>query len=219
MISLNRRKIVCGIALTLSPRAASAQSVIPFALRIYIPSPAVIFAGSTFNGGDKVLLTGAINLAASGAAALSVNQRTFGETRQYAAGVAQPVAGKPSWYGALPSGAAPIKTDTAQVTDSNLKASWEVPAGATHGARLWVVGANPIPLVAPAIDADILVGLRRTGGVVQFTLNAAFDGFPSYELKLNGTPVLDHDCIVTSQGPSDLVPPMDRSKITPWTTL
>jgi hypothetical protein len=45
------------------------------------------------------------------------------------------------------------------------------------------------------------------------------DGFPSYELYINGTRVYQHDPIPAGEGPGALFPPSDRRVSIPWTRL
>lgn len=219
---ISRRAVTIGglAAMALPAAARAASTLVPFQLRVFIPSPAVSYVG-VFSGGDKAIVEGTIDLAKSGAAALSVTTRKLGPTKKYADSAAIAMTGKPDWYVALVPGAAPIQTGQADLTAAALSASWDVPAGATHGVKIVVDAANPLIALAPAINAEIRIGLRAAAGGAAYWLSAEHDGFPNYQVKLGaGALVHDYDCVVAGDTPFALMIPMERETVTPtWLAL
>jgi hypothetical protein len=211
---ITRRTMTIGTlaALAWPARLLAAGPLVPFQLRVFIPSPGVSYLGDLFGGGDKAILEGAIDMDNSGAGALSLTARSLGATRRYSPSAAKAVAEKPDWYVSLAPGAAAIETGQSPLTNASLSASWEVPAGATHGVKFVVDAANPLVTAAPAIDAVIRLGLRRTGSGVEYQLSGDHDGFPSYQIKLGaGALVYNYDCVAAGDTPAALFPPMDRT--------
>ena len=71
-----------------------------------------------------------------------------------------------------------------------------------------------IPLVpewlVPDIDADITVEIRQEEGEeAKYRISGSHDGFPAYELYINGERVYEHDPREAGKGPLDLLPPSD----------
>jgi len=211
---ISRRSATIGglIALLWPGRILAAGPLVPFQLKVFIPSPGVRYLGDVFGGGDKAIVEGTIDLGQSGPSSLSVRTRYLGPTKRYPPAAAQPVAGKPDWYVALAGSATPTETGQSPLSDEALSARWQQPAGGTHGVRITVDAANPLVTGAPAIDASFHVGLRLSGSRVEYLLSAEHDGFPSYRLTLGaGALVYDYDCVAAGDTPTALFPPMDRS--------
>ncbi|MEG3147292.1 hypothetical protein U1839_21785 [Sphingomonas sp. RT2P30] len=219
----SRRQVMLGSVLVVASPAFArpATAIVPFQLRVAIPSSGVLYGGLLFGGGVKALIEGTIDLARSGAAAMSVTTRFLGATRQYAAPDAVALAGKPSWFVGIKPGAVPTKTGQAVVNDTSLGVAWTPPPGATHGLTLTVNAANPLVPAAPAIDAKFVLGLRMTGSVTHYILSAQHDGFPDYGFRLGaGAPVYGYDCVTAGDSPLALFPPMERSGGTSaWTAF
>jgi Protein of unknown function (DUF3238) len=53
--------------------------------------------------------------------------------------------------------------------------------------------ANPLVIGTPAIDWSLLLTLERTGGSTQWTLTGEEDGFPAFEMYVDGHPVYQRD--------------------------
>ena len=181
-----------------------------------IPSEAVTFLGSTFNGGTKSTLEVEIELDKTGADSHKVTKRTWGETHSYKNDQALSVSGKPDWYRKLAAGAEPLESKRLEVKDSNLKATWMTPGDASHGTRLFVVGANPLASAGPAIDAEFDVGFKVVSGQVLYKIfsNAGLlikdhDGFPDHTVSVNGSVVYNFDCVAKGQTPGSLLPPSE----------
>jgi len=78
-----------------------------------------------------------------------------------------------------------------------------------------------IPLVpawlVPDIDADITVEIRQEEGEeAKYRVSGSHDGFPAYELYINGERVYEHDPREAGKGPLALLPPSDISVNEPW---
>lgn len=196
---------------------------VKISLKVFIPSEAVTFSilgyGGTFNGGVKCEPAATIDLSMNGESSLSFPEPAWGETRSYDDTDASAVSGKPDWYRQLNSGAAVVETKRLDRTTDNLNATFEVPTGASHGVKFFVVGANPLLSYAPAIDAEIKVGLRIINGELEVMAAGSHDGFPSYSLVVNGMEIYSHDCVAEAQDPSDLAPPMEYSVDVDWRSL
>ncbi|MEM9086934.1 MAG: DUF3238 domain-containing protein [Pseudomonadota bacterium] len=208
------------LALASSPSTLTAQgSIVPFALRIYIPAPAVRFFGRAFNGGNKVQISGSIDMSQTGGAAIEVRSRNFGQTLEYDLSSLNDVDGKPDWWKQPKGSPLTIGSGTQVPTNENLSAEWKTWGQASHGFLLKVSGENPLPAFAPAIDAQIHVGLRFAEDGLHYKLDAMHDGFPNFELHVGSRCVLDYDCVASGEGPLALGPGMDKRKTTDWTKL
>jgi len=192
-------------------------------LIVFIPSEAVTYSvlgyGGTFNGGVKCEPEPRIDLDIVGSASLSFTNPEWGETHEYEDDDAVQVGGKPDWYRSLKVGATAVNTKRLKRTVDNLNTSFATPDGATHGVFFKVVGANPLLSLAPAIDAEITVGFRKSGSHIQFMISGKHDGFPNYSLTLNEAEVYSHDCVAKNETPSALKPWMDYSVNKGWTSL
>lgn len=192
-------------------------------LTVGIPSAVVFFQfagiGGAYNGGVKCSPNAIIDLDKAGSSSLSVAVLAWEKTYSYANADALVVAGKPDWYRTLRAGAAPTGTATLELKPSNLNIEYAQLSGATHAIKFTVVGANPLLAVAPAIDAEITVGLRKSTGGIQFSVQGDHDGFPNYTLQINGNTVYAWDCVAVGEDPSALGPPMDQSVKITWKNL
>lgn len=215
MQSGTRRAVIGGMTSALAPLdGARAAPLAYFVLHIFIPAPAVAYAGRIFGGGDKVMVQGAIDLEVTGPGALRVSRLSFGTTREYADTAVEAASGRPAWYRTLRAGAKPLAEATQSVSDQTLSVVWAVPAGGTHGCSILVEGRNPLVTGAPAIDAVFILGFRLRNGRLERRLDCKHDGFPSYELHINGRLVRDYDGLTDT--PLGLFPPMERTYATGW---
>lgn len=192
-------------------------------LVVGIPSPAVQFyfagIGGTFNGGVKCSPSPKIDLDIAGAGSFTFPTPEWSTTHAYEDGDAPTVAGKPDWFRSLNAGAVATESERLARTLANLNAEFVAFAGASHAVKFSVVGANPLLALAPAIDADIIVGLRKAGPKVQFAVAGGHDGFPNYTLSIGGKTVYFWDCVAKGETPSALKPPMDQSVKLDWQDL
>lgn len=192
-------------------------------LTVAIPSAAVLYSvlgyGGAFNGGAKCRPKAVVDLDKPGGNSLMVPQLAWEITYKYKDDDVVAVAGKPGWYRTLRSGATSIDSQTLERNVNNLNVQLVQMDGATHAVKFTVVGANPFLTLAPAIDADVVVGLRKVAGGIQYAVKGGHDGFPTYTLLVNGKQVYSWDCAANNKDPSALLPPMDQSVDTGWNTL
>ncbi len=191
-------------------------------LKVFIPSEAVHYSvlgyGGTYNGGMKCEPSVTLDFSRSGPSSMSSTTPVWSVTKSYSEADGDLVPGKPEWFRKLRSGASVLQEKRLERTPSNLNARFVVPSGSTHGVIFNVVGANPL-LSAPAIDADITVGLRRTAEAIQYMVSGAHDGFPCYSISINSQEIYLHDCVRLGENPSALKPPMDYRCDIGWRAL
>ena len=209
-------------------------------LRIFIPSPAVWLPSPGYynvTGGDKrgysynqgthrAVIHACVRLSRTGTpASLNILDRSWGQTTAYRASDATTVAGFPNWYVALKPGATPAASATLQVTDSNLKialggtssrACGSVMSAKSTVLSLHADGSNPLISVAPAINADLNLYLEHMGNALRCLACGDHDGFPAYELYVNGMLIYCHDPIAGGKSPFALFPPSDINVNTGW---
>ncbi|MGH8653935.1 MAG: hypothetical protein ACREYE_17980 [Gammaproteobacteria bacterium] len=140
-------------------------------------------------------------------------------TKKYHENDALPVGDKPDWYRSLKAGAQAIASKQLERTTSNLDAAWSVPAGASHGVFLEVDGGNPLLSAAPNINAEIYLGFRGSVGIIEYMVSSEHDGFPNYQLQLNGKVIYAWDCVAQGETPGALKPPMDQTVSIGWSKL
>lgn len=198
-------------------------TIVSVEMTVFIPSEVVLYSvlgyGGAFNGGTKCSPKAVLDLDKLGASSMTVGPLAWGTTHRYDPANAVAVAGKPDWYRALRGGASAIESQQLQRTEANLNVAFAQLAGATHAVKFFIEGANPLLTLAPAIDAEIVVGFRKAGGGVQFAASGEHDGFPNYTLKIANKQVYAWDCVTKGEDPSALRPPMDQVVNTGWKTL
>lgn len=188
-------------------------------LTIGIPSEAVYYLTYAFSGGTKCSPSATLDLDQAGPTSLKLPELAWGSTREYASGDVSTIPGKPDWFRSLRPGAKPTGTATLARTADNLNVRWTSFDGASHAVKFIVDGGNPMMPVAPHIDAAILVGLRKAGGGVQFSVDGIHDGFPNYTLQINGKTVYEWDAVKQGEDPSALGGTGDQSIKIAWKTL
>lgn len=192
-------------------------------LMIGIPSAAVLYRvlgyGGAFSGGTKCSPRSIVDLDKLGSNSLTVPALEWALTKKYNDSDAPAISGKPDWFRSLRSGAAETESKQLAREPDNLDVQFSQLGGATHAVKFIVAGPNPLLSFAPAIDAEILVGLRETMGRIEYAVEGKHDGFPNYMVFINGTTVYSWDCVANSQDPSALGPPMDQIVDTGWRTL
>lgn len=200
-------------------------------LRLFIPSPAVGVGPGPFFGGDgrSFNYSGGTHRAQIHATVglsgphrppgLTVIDRSWGASTRYDSDDVTSVAGKPSWWRALREGARPVERDMLQATPSNLKAEVGPAANTARTitrVELDVEGALPL-MPSPDIDAELRLLLNPGRGGLFYKLDGKHDGFPAYELYLNGTRIWEFDPVAQGQTPLSLLPPMEFTAKRPWT--
>lgn len=201
-------------------------------LRGFIPSPAVALAddwvpvagnvfvgdGRTFSysgGTHRFQVTARVAVPPSGSGTVSIIDRSWGETQEFAGSAAISPPGRPFWWRDLAPGATPTRRSTHRVADDNLiirprAAGYfsSIPAGHTMVQAL-VIGANPLAPGSPAIDADLTLDFFYDAGALKCRVSGDHDGFPAYELYLDGRLVYSHDPVALNQTPVSLFPPAE----------
>lgn len=136
-------------------------------LSIGIPSAVVLYSvlgyGGAFSGGTKCNPKPTIDLDKAGAASMTVPTLAWATTKRYNEGDAVVVAGKPDWFRSLRSGATELESKQLARAPDNLDVQFSQVTGATHAVKFTVAGPNPLLSLAPAIDAEIVVWLRKAG--------------------------------------------------------
>lgn len=224
------RAVSGGLGLT---RALTADRVVEVRLRGFIPSPAVALIdervpmaggcyvgdGRTFSysgGTHRFQLTGRVTIpSGGGGGGVTITDRDWGESQAFPDSMTVHPAGRPFWWRDLLPGAAPSRRARHPVADDNLvlrpKAAGvfsSIPAGHTIIQAL-VIGANPLASGSPTIDADLALDFYYDGGALKCRVSGDHDGFPAYELYLDGRLVYSHDPVAQSQTPVSLFPPAE----------
>ena len=155
----------------------------------------------------------------------SVVDRRWGTSTGYRAGDVLAVPGLPVWYLAIKAGATPVAIEPGKTTVDNLKIAFggtsfrhNAYALASKSTVLSLHADAALPLVpgAPAINADLNLYLKREGDVLRCLVCGDHDGFPAYELYVNGVLVYCYDPIAGGKAPSALFPPSDIEVNTRW---
>jgi N-acetyl-anhydromuramyl-L-alanine amidase AmpD/V8-like Glu-specific endopeptidase len=205
--------------------------------RCFIPSPLIdspltVYGGDgrgfSENGGTsrgdlhaRIILT-----PGGGIEGISIIDRHWGESTEYATSDSYHVEGKPDWWLGKVEGAQPTDRKTLAADDDNLN----IVAGSPGSARnieamaenasivsISAIGALPLSIVAPAIDADLAIMIRQTSsGGIECKVAGEHDGFPCHELYVNGVCVYSYDPVAVGSSPTALAPPMDVTARTDW---
>ncbi|MFA8440279.1 YiiX/YebB-like N1pC/P60 family cysteine hydrolase [Yoonia sp.] len=221
-------------------RAMSAAEDIDVKLRVFIPSPALpappnyYFSGDNrgfqYSGGtSRAEIHAKVRLinAASGTAQITSAHRSWGATKQYDAGSVRHVAGKPDWWYDTIGDPRVLDRGRLDDNDSNLNITARShsmegsEAGASYGKfRLYVDGGIPLMTsLAPNINAQLDLELRRgASGVLMAQVTGNHDGFPAYELYVNGQRIHHYDPVTHNETPNALfgVWNGERSVNVPW---
>ncbi|WP_322520692.1 hypothetical protein SR882_07800 [Guyparkeria halophila] len=202
-------------------------------LRLFIPSEAVDLPGAPPLGGDgrgfsydggthRAMVECVLGLDPDLASPIIGSyRREFGESTAYAEEDAVEVSGKPSWFMAIKPGATPTERATQSVTDAHIAAraqrfednplySSRVTDSPSPTIKLNIVINAAIPdevfWPAPEITGDM--DLYLTADALQkktlYRLRGQHDGFPAYELYLNGQLAYAHDPVATGHTPASL---------------
>ncbi|MFN6535511.1 MAG: hypothetical protein RM021_003960 [Nostoc sp. EkiNYC01] len=116
--------------------------------------------------------------------------------------------GIPDWWWKLKSGAIPVNKQRLVVSDSNNKISVVPIDTSTTKVTFFLKGNNPantLP-INPDIDAVINVFVRKVPGssTIQYKIQGGHDGFPAYEIYINGANVYKYDPVAARKSPFDL---------------
>lgn len=85
------------------------------------------------------------------------------------------------------------------------------PPGMTHGVRFVVDGKDPLLPLAPNVNADILIGLRKTPGTddIAWSISGKHDGFPNFTVALGNFVTYSWDVVSSWASPMLMHAPMD----------
>jgi Protein of unknown function (DUF3238) len=209
-------------------------------LRIFIPAPAVLVSlpgwydvaggdnrGYSYKLGDhRAVIHACARLPRIGVPpSLNILGRNWSETTAYQASDTVAVPGFPSWYVAILPGKKPARRATLQTTVDNLKIALGgnsfrhnayALASKSTVLSLHADGSNPLVAIAPAINADLNIFLKRENDVLRCLVCGDHDGFPAYELYVNGVLIYCYDPIAAGKSPNALFPPSDIEVNTGW---
>jgi hypothetical protein len=104
--------------------------------------------------------------------------------------------------------------DTGYASTSNMHVAVTRVNAKQVSIHLYGGASNPLVRGAPAIDWDLTLTIDTSGAKPHWTLNGAHDGFPAYELYINGQPIHTYSPGPGPYGFSDLLklfPPLDVS--------
>lgn len=148
-------------------------------------------------------------------------ERDFGETIGWKVEDGIPVFGRPLWWWQLKSQEPTILgRERLRVSQVNNRVRIDWRDQQTIRVRFILNGSNPLMKAAPAINADLTVLLRRSGqDDVMVSVEGRHDGFPAYELYIDGHPVYWHDPVERRQHPLSLAHPAEWAVQIPWTRV
>ena len=211
-------------------------------LRVFIPPPAVSLPvpgwyditggdnrGYSYNqGSSRAQIHACVRLPSAGRpAGLTILKPATGwePTTAYPSNAAIPIKGLPAWCVRIKPGITPAAIDKVQLTSNNLK----IAIGGTSLQNnvlaltskstvysMHVDGSNPLIKVAPAINADLNLFLKRVGSVLSCLVIGDHDGFPAYELYVDGVRIYCYDPIAAGKSPASLFGQGDIKVNTGW---
>ena len=106
---------------------------------------------------------------------------------------------------------------TLQTTDDNNSVHIQRQDKSIAGLTLHIDGGNPLQFGAPNINVDLVLSLDSATD--QYRLAGAHDGFPAYELYVNGNQIYGTNPLFTGDDPFSLFPPEDKSVDTGWKAI
>lgn len=212
-------------------------------LRVFIPSPAVMLEAPVLGtdlrafGGDgrdfsfdtgtsRASVDATLQLGRGGTSGVVLQENAeWGDSHRYAIADTFEVPNRPSWWRGIREGAGPFERVARLVrTADNLGVVatvglGNVAAGAEYGSYdFHVDGGIPLlPDLAPNISATLRLELKRgSDGVLMARLTGRHDGFPAYELYVNGQPLHQYDPVTAGETPNALWGEGERSVHIEW---
>jgi len=214
------------------PKAAIYE-VFELRLRTFIPSPALSGSdgaellepgqpGLVFGGDNRGPNYGATSFRSSQSLFIDMNparskpefgvDTRWGETTAYQARQVQRVRGAPLWWLAPRPGETPVLRDTLVATHDNNNIRVTRLDSETVEVQFYLEGSNPlepVSLVVGSISADIRVIVRqRPGEEAFYRIKGEHDGFPAYELYVNGVQGYSYDPVRRLRNPFDVLGPL-----------
>ena len=173
-----------------------------------------IFSGDgrsfSYNAGThRTLQNTIVNLAPQNPPAIGVPVRNFCETKSYLPSQGSRVAGQPFWWWTIKPNQSSRAIGKLALAPSNNNVSVERVNNTTVRVALVLDAPNPLVTGSPGIGAGINIFLRKQNGANQYRVEGIHDGFPAYELYINGTPVYQFDPKARAQNPLSLGPPRE----------
>ena len=121
------------------------------------------------------------------------------------------IAGKPNWYRGLVSGAVALAHARSEHNESNSSAPIIRLRENLVTVLCYVAIHNQLQPGAPDLDYRISVRLEgKNDGTVEYEIHGLHDGFPAYEMYLNGRQIYTYNPLDTGKGPTALFPSMDE---------
>lgn len=141
--------------------------------------------------------------------------KNWGQTTKYSSDQGNQVAGKPFWWWSLNPGETFKAAATLPVTSDNNNVKVERVSDDTVKVNLKISGGNPLQFGAPNLDADVNVFIRQKSpcDVPEYKIEGFTDGFPAYELVINGKRVYGTRPDVIGTSPFDLAPSLGNQNI------
>lgn len=219
--------------LTLS-QAACPLLPVGIRLRTFIPSPGVYFSdfptplplfggdgrGFDYSGGTNRSFQGVEVDPRRPSPIVSGPSVNFGVTNQYGSSNGASVVNKPYWWWVINAGATPTATARLGVTTANNNVQVTRLSPTQVKVTFFLKGPNPLVPVAPPIQADIAVFIRGGGGIrPQYRIEGNHDGFPAYELYINGNLVYLYDPESSGKSPYNLGGSLDELVSVPWNNI
>jgi hypothetical protein len=205
--------------------------------RIFIPAPVVdgptgAFGGdgrgfSATGGSARADLHARIRLRQDGVPRVTIISRSWGESTTYESHDVIDVPGKPGWWKDKRNGAVPSERETLTATNDNLnltvggttRDNVEVTASDATVVTFTADGGIPLMRLAPNISANLRLHLKREGGQLKAKLLGDHDGFPAYEVYVEGRRLYGYDPVSAGNSPTALFPPSDVSVSTGWRNM
>lgn len=192
-------------------------------IRTFIPSPAVVFdvpvigfayagdgRGFSYSSGTSRTHQELVVNVSEENPIVSPLIRNSSPTIEYKLEDTISLEDKPSWYRNLKSNPTIQDQTVAQHNDRNSYVNVFSLGKNTISVQFVIDIHNELQLFAPHLDYEItFVLVGDDDGDVSYTIFGKHDGFPAYEIYLNGQLVYSHDPIATGNAPVALGPPME----------
>jgi hypothetical protein len=237
----SRKKTGSTVTLAQSADPTNVQTAL-IQLRTFIPCQAVNipipgFSGGVFGGDNRGFtreFTSRVRSLQQAYVAITDSQVNtvkspiyFGQTTRYDRDQGSPVRGKFDWCWQLKPNQAPKAVAQQTSTDRNNKLV--INRVGENVQVIFYLDAKIPPTrlleeitssAVPAFNADISVLVRpRKSGGLEYLVLGTHDGFPAYELLINGNLVYTYDPIKAGKSPASLIPPSDQRVSIPWTKV
>ena len=139
----------------------------------------------------------------------------WGPSSRYTASQGFRVEGKPFWWWDINDGESPQETETLPTTDDDTVIVSKLSTNITD-VQFDINGGNPLQPFAPELNASvaILISQQSPAHTPEYSFFGKIDGYPSYEILINGENVYSYDIEVAGTSPFDLYPVLGDREIT-----